>query len=56
MKKIFDSQKRFHGYKTQYDYYSTSGVMYKYFSEQPLDVHDKINYRSMHLNPQIIVR
>jgi hypothetical protein len=55
MRKIFETIKRFHGYKTQYDYYRTSGVMYKYFSNDVFNVHDKINYRSMHLNSCLII-
>ena len=53
MKKIFDSQRKFHEYKTQYDYYRTSNVMYKYFSNEPFDIHDTINYRSMYVVPML---
>ncbi len=53
MKKLLENQTRFHGYKTQYDYYRTSGVMFKYFSGEPLDINDKINYRSMYIVSQV---
>ena len=53
MKKIFASQKKFHEYKTPYDYFRTSNVMQKYFSGAGMDIHDKINYRSMYLTPKV---
>lgn len=54
MKKIFDSCKRYHGYKTQYDYYATSMVMDKFYSGKPLNVNDRINIRSMYDRPTVI--
>jgi hypothetical protein len=47
--------KIFHNYKTQYDYYRTSRVMQKFFSGQVLNIHDKINMRSMYNNPKLIL-
>jgi len=55
MKKIYDSQRKFHGYKTQYDYYRTSMVIYKWNSGEPLDIHDKINIRSMYMVSMVVI-
>lgn len=52
MKKLFESLRKFHGYKTQYDYYRTSGVMHVHFGTGLQTVHDKINYRSMYIVPK----
>lgn len=55
MKKIFDSCKKYHGYKTQYDYYRTSGVMYVLFSGSKLSINDKINIRSMYVCSKLLM-
>lgn len=55
MKKIFDSCKKYHGYKTQYDYYRTSGVMNTLYSGVELTVNDKINIRSMYVCPKLLM-
>jgi len=33
------------------NYYSTSRVMLKYFGGEPLNVHDRINFRTLYLDP-----
>jgi hypothetical protein len=48
MKKIYDSQKRFHGYKSQFDYYRTSEVITKVFRNEILTINDKINYKTFY--------
>jgi hypothetical protein len=54
MKKILRDQKKFHGCRTQYDYWRTGRVLQKHFWGGVLTVHDRINLRSMYENPIVM--
>ena len=55
MIKIYNDQKKFHGYKTQYDYYRTSEVIVKVFKNEYLNINDKINLKSMYKQPNYLL-